>query len=334
MTQMCEASRISLHAPSTAAAAASAKVGAPTLDDRTSAPTECTAAPSWQQKNARDRPVKTGAHSSRKEDSRAQASASRPSNPQENFLPTAAPDSPPPYSKSTTAENSLRASAESAKNSGRHRAITCFKCGKSGHVASACNSNAKPPRKCYACGGGGHMARACPTCAAQSKSQPSSSTSNAVASAVKGAGQVFTAAVINGIRIADALIDTGLAFSMLSTAMYGRLPNAPAIQPFTRAAPDVFGVGGARPRSEDTSTLPSSSTALPWTTRCWWLKASRFPVSLERTYFVPTARCSRSTKAYRCVCAHASATCAVNSTRIRLSTRHVRHSLHAQHPKQ
>ena len=51
--------------------------------------------------------------------------------------------------------------------------------------------------------------------------------------------------MIGGVRIADALIDTGSAFSMLSTAMYGRLPKAPVIQPFTRAAPDVVGVGGA-----------------------------------------------------------------------------------------
>ena len=163
MAQACEASRISLHAPSTAAAAASEKGGAPALDDRTCAPAECTASPAWQQKSARDGRVKAGAHSSRKQDSRAHASASRPSNPQHNFLPTAERDPPSPYSKSTTAENSFRASAESAKNSGRHRAITCFKCGKSGHVASACNSDAKPPRKCYACGGVNHMARDCPT---------------------------------------------------------------------------------------------------------------------------------------------------------------------------
>ena len=33
---------------------------------------------------------------------------------------------------------------------------------------------------------------------------------------------------------------------MLSAAMYTRLPDAPAIQPFFRAAPEVVGVGGAR----------------------------------------------------------------------------------------
>ena len=51
------------------------------------------------------------------------------------FAPSAARNLSPPYSKSTTAENSLSASADSANNSGKHCAITCFKCGKSGHVA-------------------------------------------------------------------------------------------------------------------------------------------------------------------------------------------------------
>ena len=51
--------------------------------------------------------------------------------------------------------------------------------------------------------------------------------------------------VINGVPVADALVDTGSAFSMLSAAMYTRLPDAPAIQPFLRAAPEVVNVGSA-----------------------------------------------------------------------------------------
>ena len=47
------------------------------------------------------------------------------------------------------------------------------------------------------------------------------------------------------MRVADALIDTGSAFSTLSSTLYARLRDAPVIQPFTRAAPDVVGVGGA-----------------------------------------------------------------------------------------
>ena len=47
------------------------------------------------------------------------------------------------------------------------------------------------------------------------------------------------------MRVADALVDTGSALSMLSNAMYARLHDAPEIQPFSRAVPEVVGVGGA-----------------------------------------------------------------------------------------
>ena len=88
------------------------------------------------------------------------------------------------------------------------------------------------------------MARDCTTRAAEAKAQTSSSTSNAVASAGKGAAHVFAPASIAVLRITDELLDTGLAFSMLNSAMYARLRDAPVIQPYTRAAPDVVGVGG------------------------------------------------------------------------------------------
>ena len=90
------------------------------------------------------------------------------------------------------------------------------------------------------------MARNCPTRTAQAAAQANAaSSSNAVASAGRGTAQIFTVAVIGGVRIADALVDTGSAFSMLSTAMDSRIPNAPVIQPFTGSAPDIIGVGGA-----------------------------------------------------------------------------------------
>ena len=90
------------------------------------------------------------------------------------------------------------------------------------------------------------MARSCPTRAAQQTANANSSSSAiAVASAGNGAAQVFATEVVGGVRIADALIDTGSAFSMLSHAMYSRLPNLLAVQPFMRAASDVVGVGGA-----------------------------------------------------------------------------------------
>ena len=89
------------------------------------------------------------------------------------------------------------------------------------------------------------MARDCPTRAAQAKAQTSNSSSNAVASAGKGAAQVFAPAAIASLRITDALIDTGSAFSMLSSTLYARLRDAPVIQPFTRAEPDIVGAKSA-----------------------------------------------------------------------------------------
>ena len=82
------------------------------------------------------------------------------------------------------------------------------------------------------------MARDCATRAAKVKTQTSNSSSNAVASAGKGAAKVFA-------RVADAIIKTGSALSMLSSAFYARLRDARVIQPFTRAAPDVVGVKSA-----------------------------------------------------------------------------------------
>ena len=239
MAQTCEASRLSLHAPAAAAISSSSKVAAPTVNK--CAHDDLTAAPAWQQKSARDGRAKRGAHSSRKDDHRARSSAPRTSYQQQAPATTAhkrLPSDPNP-------ENSARAPAEQAKSAPKQRAITCVKCGKSGHVATACNSDAPPSGKCYACGGVGHLARECATRAAQAKTQSVGSNSNAVASAGKGAAQVFASAVIAGVRIQDALFDTGSAFSMLSSAIHAKLLDPLPVQPFTRAAPDVVGLGGA-----------------------------------------------------------------------------------------
>ena len=243
MAQACKASRLLLHAPAAAAETTRAKVVAPAPATATSACAhdDITASPAWQSKSARDGRAKRGAHSSRKDDQQTCASAARTSHPQQN-APHSVAHEPPPHSNS---ENSTRAPAEQVKSAAKPRAITCYLCGKISHVASACSPDARPPCKCYACGGVGHMARDCPTRAAQAKAQISNSSSNAVASAGKGAEQVFAPASIAGLRITDALIETGLAFSMVSSAMYARLRDAPVIQSFTRAAPDVVGVGGA-----------------------------------------------------------------------------------------
>ena len=105
-------------------------------------------------------------------------------------------------------------------------------------------ADARSPRKCYACGGIGHIARVCPTLAAQKAENACLFTSGAVTSNCRSAGQLFSEAVVGGVRVTDALVDTGSALSMLSTAMYARHFDAPAIQPFSRAAPEVVGVGG------------------------------------------------------------------------------------------
>ena len=57
--------------------------------------------------------------------------------------------------------------------------------------------------------------------------------------------QLFSNAVIDGVLIRDALVDTGSAFSMVSSTLYNRLPTRPAINSFKNSAPDIVGVGGA-----------------------------------------------------------------------------------------
>ena len=65
MAQTCKAWRLSLNASPVAAAVASTKVGAPSLDECTRASANNTVAPVWQQ-SARDERVKSAAHSTRK----------------------------------------------------------------------------------------------------------------------------------------------------------------------------------------------------------------------------------------------------------------------------
>ena len=241
ITQACKASRFLLHALAATAATTSTKVAAHATATSACAHDKIIVAPAWQSKSTRDRREKRSAHSSRKDDQHGRASATRTLHPQQN-APFCVAHEPLPDSNS---ENSARAIAEQAKSTTKPRAITCYKCGKSGYVAFACNSDALPERKCYGCGGIGHMACAFATRAAQTKAQTSNSSLNVVALAGKGAAQIFAPALIDGMRVADALIDAGSAFSMLSIAFYARLRDVPVIQPFTRTAPDVVGVGGA-----------------------------------------------------------------------------------------
>ena len=155
MAQACKASRLSLHALATAAATASTKVAAPTIASSSCAPAENSVAPAWQIKSARDGRVIGSAHFILKDNQRARTSAPRSLHPQQNVLSFASRKLFPPYASIDNANHAL---ADQQKNSGMPSAITCFKCGNSGHVASSCNSDARSARKCHACGGIGHMA--------------------------------------------------------------------------------------------------------------------------------------------------------------------------------
>ena len=57
--------------------------------------------------------------------------------------------------------------------------------------------------------------------------------------------QLFSEAVIDKVLIRNALVDTGSAFSMVSSALHDRLPSRPSINSFKNSAPDIVGVGGA-----------------------------------------------------------------------------------------
>ena len=106
----------------------------------------------------------------------------------------------------------------------------------------------KSPRRCYACSGFDHLSRNCPSRSRQQPAQPAeykTKWSSAVSSAVTGAPQLFSEAVIDGVLIRDALVDTGSAFSMVSSALHDRLPSRPSINSFKNSALDIVVVGGA-----------------------------------------------------------------------------------------
>ena len=59
-----------------------------------------------------------------------------------------------------------------------------------------------------------------------------------------GAPQLFSKAVIDGVQICNALVDTCSALSMVSSALYDRLPSRPSINSLKNSDPDIVGVGG------------------------------------------------------------------------------------------
>ena len=187
-------------------------------------------------------------HSSRNSRNRGKSSARQTSASTHDRSPRR---SPAPASSNDVATNidtkSARASKFSQSTRSKSRIMTCYRCGARGHIAKECTAEENTARKCYECHGFGHLARDCPTRLARLAAQQSdkSKSANAVASAGVGAPQLFASAEIDGVRIEDALIDTGSAFSMMSSEMYSRLALRPPIHPFEECAPDIIGVGGA-----------------------------------------------------------------------------------------
>ena len=56
--------------------------------------------------------------------------------------------------------------------------------------------------------------------------------------------QLLTEAVIEEVRVHNAFVDTGSAFSMVSESLYSQLPTRPPIQSFKKPGPDIVYVGG------------------------------------------------------------------------------------------
>lgn len=155
MAQACDASRISQHAPSPAATVASTKVGAYSLDDRTCAPVENTAAPPLQ--SCAPRRVHT-------------ISLQKPKNfrIKSQVLIVLLPRNKIMFrsklrvnSRRTPSQQlpQLRAADKYAKNSGKHCAVLRSNCCKFNHVTSACTADVSSARKYIGCGGVGHTAR-------------------------------------------------------------------------------------------------------------------------------------------------------------------------------
>ena len=261
------------------AAAASAKSNVPSPDERMCARAENTVALAWQL-SAHDGRAKASAHLSRKSNKNSCAHVNKQkehATPKQNFEISTAAREPPPYSKSTQAENFLRARTELANNSAEPRAVVCqvwltWPRRLSMHCRPEISTQVLRLRRCGSYGTQLSLSR----CAIGSQSKASTFSANAVASVGKGATHVFTDAVIDGVRIADELVDTGSAFSMLSTAMNGRLPIVPAIQRFTESASNVIGVGGASAEIRGYVDMPVKLMASPCAIPFRLLKSSRF----------------------------------------------------------
>ena len=250
IAQASEASRLSNPAPTAAAASAAHDSRSPS-----------TSFASRDQSNSvnSSTPNRESQSSSRSSNTRSKQPAN--SNSSKQFAKSSSrdnsstpdrstPHDPPPYSSPTDVMAASQ-SSQSNRSSSKLNAIStvCFKCGKPGHISSTCTFEGKLPRHCYACSGIGHFSRDCPSRSYQQHAQPAESkpeSTGAVSSAGTRVAQLISEELIDGeVLICDALVDTGSAYSMVSSALYDRLPTLPAIYSFENSAPDIVGVGGA-----------------------------------------------------------------------------------------
>ena len=135
---------------------------------------------------------------------------------------------------------SNRSSSESVSSS-----TICLKCSKPGHISSTCTSEEKLLHRRYTCNGIGYLSRKCSSRSRQQPAESKPKSSNAVSSVGTGKPKLFSKAVIDGVLYRDALVDTGSAFSMVSSAHYIRLPTRPAINSFKNSAPNIVRVSSA-----------------------------------------------------------------------------------------
>ena len=66
-----------------------------------------------------------------------------------------------------------------------------------------------------------------------------------------GVPQLFSEAVTDGVLIRDALVDTGSAFSMVSSVHHERLPSRLSMNSFKNSAPDIVGICDASAEVRD-----------------------------------------------------------------------------------
>ena len=199
--------------------------------------------------NARDWP-KENAHSPRSRQPRTDRDSEKQSRPlpkQEysNSRDQATPGNPPPNEKTSGAMATSKPDLDSNRDKTKSNFVICFKCGKQRHITSSCRSDSKPPRCCYNCGGIGHRSELLFAKVYPAPTEPDSEILERSRIRRNRSPQLLTEAVIEGVRVHDALVDTKSAFSMVSESLYLKLPNRSPIQCFKKPASDIVCVGGA-----------------------------------------------------------------------------------------